>query len=59
MLKAKTGAHEVIVTIMLNSIAVLIVRWMVNSQDPVILRDVGGIGRPHRSRSPTRPASPS
>jgi simple sugar transport system permease protein len=39
-LKAKTGAHEVITTIMLNSIAVLTVRWMVNSQDPLILRDV-------------------
>ena len=40
MLKARTGAHEVIVTIMLNSIAVLFVRWMVSSQNPVILRDV-------------------
>jgi ABC-type uncharacterized transport system permease subunit len=40
VLKAKTGAHEVITTIMLNSIAVLFVRWMVTSQDPVILRDV-------------------
>ena len=39
VLKARTGAHEVITTIMLNSIAVLFVRWMVNSQDPVILRD--------------------
>jgi ABC-type uncharacterized transport system permease subunit len=39
-LKAKTGAHEVITTIMLNNIAILIVRWMVNSQDPVILRDM-------------------
>ncbi|HEX4867975.1 MAG TPA: ABC transporter permease [Acidimicrobiales bacterium] len=38
-LKAKTGAHEVIVTIMLNNIAILIVRWLVNSQDPLILRD--------------------
>ena len=38
-LKAKTGAHEVIVTIMLNNIAILLVRWLVNSQDPVILRD--------------------
>ena len=41
VLKAKTGAHEVIVTIMLNNIAVLIVTWLVNSQDPVILRDPG------------------
>jgi general nucleoside transport system permease protein len=41
VLKARTGAHEVIVTIMLNNIAVLYVRWLVNSQDPVILRDAG------------------
>jgi simple sugar transport system permease protein len=40
-LKAKTGAHEVIVTIMLNNIAVFYVRWMVASQDPIILRDTG------------------
>lgn len=40
VLKARTGAHEVIVTIMLNSIAVLFIRWMVGSQDPVILRDM-------------------
>lgn len=39
VLKAKTGAHEVITTIMLNSIALLYIRWMVTSQDPVILRD--------------------
>jgi simple sugar transport system permease protein len=39
VLKVRTGAHEVITTIMLNSIAVLFVRWMVNSQDPLILRD--------------------
>ena len=38
-LKARTGAHEVIVTIMLNSIALFYVRWIVSSQDPVILRD--------------------
>jgi simple sugar transport system permease protein len=38
-LKARTGAHEVITTIMLNSIAVLGVRWMVASTDPVVLRD--------------------
>lgn len=38
-LKARTGAHEVIVTIMLNAIALLYVRWLVNSQDPVLLRD--------------------
>ena len=40
VLKARTGAHEVITTIMLNAIAVLYVRWLVGSQDPVILRDM-------------------
>lgn len=39
-LKARTGAHEVIVTIMLNNVAVLFIRWMVGSRDPVILRDM-------------------
>ncbi len=39
VLKARTGAHEVIVTIMLNNIAVLYVRWLVSSQDPLVLRD--------------------
>ena len=40
VLKARTGAHEVITTIMLNWIAVLYIRWLVGSQDPVILRDM-------------------
>ncbi len=40
-LKVRTGAHEVITTIMLNNIALLLIRWMVNSTDPVILRDEG------------------
>lgn len=40
VLKARTGAHEVIVTIMLNNIAILGVRWLVGSRDPVILRDI-------------------
>jgi general nucleoside transport system permease protein len=39
VLRVKTGAHEVISTIMLNYIALLLVRWLVNSQDPVVLRD--------------------
>lgn len=39
VLKARTGAHEVIVTIMLNSIAVLYIRWLVGSTDPLLLRD--------------------
>jgi general nucleoside transport system permease protein len=39
VLRAKTGAHEVITTIMLNSIAVFMTRFLVNSSDPVILRD--------------------
>ena len=41
VLRAKTGAHEVISTIMLNSLALFGVRWMVNSRDPVVLRDTG------------------
>jgi ABC-type uncharacterized transport system permease subunit len=39
VLKARTGAHEVITTIMLNSVALLGVRWLVSSTDPVVLRD--------------------
>jgi simple sugar transport system permease protein len=38
-LKAYTGAHEVIVTIMLNYIAVLIVDWLIKSTTPIILLD--------------------
>ncbi|GGH37199.1 ABC transporter permease [Microbacterium album] len=32
LLKARTGAHEVILTIMLNYVAVLLVDWMVSTQ---------------------------
>ena len=39
-LKAYTGAHEVITTIMLNFIAILLVDWLIKSVDPVILGDV-------------------
>lgn len=39
LLKAYTGAHEVINTIMLNFIGVLLVDWLVKSTDPVILLD--------------------
>ena len=39
VLRAKTGAHEVITTIMLNSIALFGIRWLINSTDPKILRD--------------------
>ncbi len=39
-LKAYTGAHEVITTIMLNFIAILLVDWLIKSIDPVILGDV-------------------
>ncbi|MGB1285790.1 MAG: ABC transporter permease [Aggregatilineales bacterium] len=38
-LKAYTGAHEVITTIMLNLIAVLTVDWLIKSNDPVLLGD--------------------
>jgi len=40
LLRATTGAHEVISTIMLNWIGLFMVRWLVNSRNPVILRDV-------------------
>lgn len=39
VLKARTGAHEVIVTIMLNAIALGAVAWVVTSPDPVLLLD--------------------
>jgi simple sugar transport system permease protein len=39
VLRAETGAHEVITTIMLNSIAIFMTRWLVSSRDPLILRD--------------------
>jgi ABC-type uncharacterized transport system permease subunit len=39
-LKARTGAHEVIVTIMLNTIALRMYEWLVGSRDPAILVDV-------------------
>ncbi len=38
-LKAFTGAHEVIVTIMLNYVAVQLVDWLIKSTNPVILLD--------------------
>lgn len=37
VLKARTGAHEVIVTIMLNNIAARVVLWLISSRDPEIL----------------------
>lgn len=39
LLKAYTGAHEVINTIMLNFIAVLFADWLIKSTNPVILLD--------------------
>ncbi len=39
LLKAKTGAHEVIVTIMMNSIALRITEWLVSSREPLLLLD--------------------
>jgi general nucleoside transport system permease protein len=39
VLKAFTGAHEVINTIMLNFIAIRMVDWLIKSTDPVILLD--------------------
>ena len=40
VLKARTGAHEVIVTIMLNAIAVRMAEWLINSRSPRVLLDV-------------------
>ncbi|MCY4257343.1 MAG: ABC transporter permease [bacterium] len=39
VLRTKTGAHEVISTIMLNSVVLFAARWMVGSRNPVVLRD--------------------
>lgn len=39
MLKAYTGAHEVITTIMLNYTALLLVDWLIKSTNPVLLGD--------------------
>ncbi len=39
VLKAYTGAHEVIVTIMLNYVAIELVDWLIKSTNPVILLD--------------------
>ena len=38
-LKAKTGAHEVINTIMMNFIAIRMTDWLIKSKDPIILLD--------------------
>ncbi|NWF69587.1 MAG: ABC transporter permease [Chloroflexi bacterium] len=39
MLKAFTGAHEVITTIMLNFVAIRLVDFLIKARDPFILRD--------------------
>lgn len=39
-LKAFTGAHEVITTIMLNFVGLLLVDWLIKSKDPVLLGDM-------------------
>lgn len=46
LLKARTGAHEVIVTIMLNAIAARMAQWLINSREPVLLIDPAG-STPH------------
>ena len=38
-LKARTGAHEVINTIMMNAIAIRMADWLIKSREPVILLD--------------------
>lgn len=49
LLKAYTGAHEVINTIMLNFIAILLVDWLIKSTNPIIMLDP-------RSSTPQTPA---
>lgn len=39
LLRAYTGAHEVILTIMLNYIAIRLVDWLIKSTNPIILLD--------------------
>ena len=39
VLKAYTGAHEVITTIMLNFVAIRLVDWLIKSTEPVIFLD--------------------
>lgn len=53
ILRARTGAHEVITTIMMNSIALFGVRWLVNSRDPAILRDLEASVPRTKAISPT------
>ncbi len=38
-LKARTGAHEVINTIMMNFIAIRLAEWLIKSREPIILGD--------------------
>lgn len=56
VLKAYTGAHEVISTIMLNFVALRLIDWLIRSTDPVVLRDMGdpeaGILAPSAPRTP-------
>ncbi len=40
LLKAKTGAHEVINTMMMNYIAIRMADYLIKSRDPVILLDI-------------------
>ena len=46
VLKARTGAHEVITTIMLNAIALGIASFLITSRDPALLIDEGA-STPH------------
>ena len=53
VLKAKTGAHEVITTIMLNAIAAALAQYLITSRDPILLIDEAA-STPH-----TRPVAES
>ena len=52
-LKAFTGAHEVITTIMLNFIAIRLVEWLIKANDPYIM------GNPDASVPQTPPVNDS
>lgn len=53
LLKAKTGAHEVIVTIMLNYVALYLFTWFL--REPSLLLEAGGGGTP-KSDAPAETA---
>lgn len=57
LLKAYTGAHEVITTIMLNFIGLLTVDWLIKSSDPAT-GELNMMGDPTASKPQTPPIEP-